>query len=98
VSLVSSGVFQSIRPVLVTSTAHAYLGGGGPQVPRAGVPWPLAWARVAAEPVLACWPATLPQATSVSVEQAASNRRAVPDLMTMGRRPTRARCAAAVTR
>ena len=31
-SLVSSGVFQSIRPVLVTSTAHAYLGGGGPHV------------------------------------------------------------------
>src|SRR5215472_4256281 len=105
--LVASGVFQSIRPVLVTSTAHAYLGGGGPQVPGAGVPragvsraevpWAPAWARVAGGLVLACWPATLPQATRVSVEHAASSRRTRPNLMTIGRRPTRARCAAAVT-
>ena len=27
--------------LLVTSTAHAYLGGGGPHEPRAGVPWAL---------------------------------------------------------
>src|SRR5262249_51120037 len=99
--LVASGVFQSIRPVLVTSTAHAYLGGGGPQVPRAGmpwagVPWAGAWARVAGGPVLVCWPATLPQATRVSVEHAASSRRAWPNLMTMGRMSARARCAVAV--
>ena len=83
-SRVSSGVIQSIRPALVTSTAHACLGDGGPQVPCTGV-------------TRAGVPATLPQATRDSVEQAASNRRAVPNLMTMGRSPARARCTAAVS-
>jgi len=107
-SLVASGVRQRIRPVLVTSTAHACRGGGESQL-KAGVRRALTGGRVAGglvladglvlagEPLPAAGPATLPQAMRVSVEPAASRRRAIPDIMTFRRRLPDGRCAAAVT-
>ena len=83
---VASALFQSTRPAVVTSTAHACRGGVGPQPPPTGVAWALAWAGVAAGPAWACWAGTLPQAARAMTELAASRMRALSNAMTMGRR------------
>ncbi len=90
--LVASGVRHRTRPVLVTPTAHACLGGGVPQEPKAGVLRALTGACVAGGLV------TLPQAMRVSAEPAASRRRAMPGIMSIRRGPACGRCTAAVTK